>query len=82
MFGKFLTVAAAATMVAAPVAASAAPSAASLSVVKQVRASSNGEGSQLAGGVGFLPIFLLAGVAAIAVLGIIEANDDYESDSN
>ena len=81
---KFLShVAAATALVAAPVAASAQPAAnpaASLSVAKSVRANATAKkGSNLFGG-GILGLVILAGVAAIGIIAIV--NDSDNSDSN
>jgi len=72
---------AALAMIAAPVAASAAPvnPAASLSVAKSVRASApSAKKSELAGG-GLLAALIVAGVVAIGVVAVVQ---DGDSDSN
>jgi hypothetical protein len=72
---------AALAMIAAPVAASAAPAnpAASLSVAKSVRASApSSKRSELAGG-GLLAALIVAGVVAIGVVAVVQ---DGDSDSN
>jgi len=72
---------AALAMIAAPVAASAAPvnPAASLSVAKSVRASApSSKKSELAGG-GLLAAIIVAGVVAIGVVAVVQ---DGDSDSN
>ena len=72
---------AALAMIAAPVAASAAPvnPAASLSVAKSVRASApSSKKSELAGG-GLLAALIVAGVVAIGVVAVVQ---DGDSDSN
>ncbi|MFV0623618.1 hypothetical protein ACBY01_06365 [Sphingomonas sp. ac-8] len=82
MIGKFLTAIAATTLVAAPVAASANP-AASLSVAKSARASTSSDKSSDLAGVGTLPLVLVAGIAAIGIIAIVnESDDDDFPDSN
>ena len=73
---------AALAMIAAPVAASAAPvnPAASLSVAKSVRASApSGKANKAAGGGALLGALIAAGVVAIGVVAIVK---DDNSDSN
>lgn len=74
MIGKFLTAAAAATMVAAPVAAAPTSSAARLSIAPRA-ASSSDKASNLTG-VGIPALVLLAGIAAIGVLAVVNESDD------
>lgn len=82
MITKFLTAAAATAMVAAPVAASAAP-AANLSVAKSARASAPTTGANKAvPGGSAIAIVLGALVAGGIIYAIVDSTDDNDSDSN
>lgn len=81
MIGKFLTAAAAATMVAAPVAAAPANPAASLSVAP--RAATSADKANNLAGVGVPALLILAGIAAIGVIAVVNESDDNDfPDSN
>jgi hypothetical protein len=85
MFKNLAMASAGFALIAAPVAASAAPvkSASSLSVAKSARAgSATTKNSKLgAGGVGIVPLLIGAGIIAGATYLIIDHEDD-DSDSN
>ncbi|MEZ0495316.1 hypothetical protein [Sphingomonas sp. IW22] len=78
MFGKILTAVAATTIAAAPVVAAPANS---LSVAKQVRASTVSEKSSKATGSLLFPALIGAGVVAILVVGLTNDGDELP-DSN
>lgn len=78
MFGKILTAVAATTIAAAPVVAAPATS---LSVAKQVRASTVSEKSSKATGSLLFPALIGAGVVAILVVGLTNDGDELP-DSN
>lgn len=84
MISRFLTAAAATTMVAAPVVASAAPasSASSLSVTKSVRASAPVAGARKAANTGQIAAIAVGVLIAGGIIyAIVDSNDD-DSDSN
>ena len=87
MINKFLTGAAATAMIAAPVAASAAPAAttnaaSSLSVGKSVRAATPTTGANKAAGGSGIAIALGALLAGGIIYAIVDGADDNDSDSN
>ncbi len=86
MFAKILTATAATALVAAPVAASAAPTnaASSLSVGKSVRAATPTNGTQkaAAGAGGIAGIALGVLLAGGIIYAIVDSSDDNDSDSN
>ena len=82
MTNKLLGAVAAISFIAAPISAASANPAASLSVAKQVRASTSSSKSNKALGAGAFGLVIAAGVAAIAVVGFTVGDNGDDSDSN
>ncbi len=88
MIAKFLTAATATALVAAPVAASAAPvattnAASSLSVGKSIRASTPTTGVRKAADTGQIAAIAVGVLIAGGIIyAIVDSNDDNDSDSN